>query len=140
MKKRLWRCRVPLVFALYALAFITISHGIEDPRQVVQADHAAAATFHVGKANFERYCIACHGSPTEGVGPFLERVIGRPAGSLSGYNYSEAMRAERFVWDEARVAEFVQAPARVVPGTSMALGPIEAAAAESIAKYLGSQK
>lgn len=47
------------------------------------------------------------------VGPNLFGVIGRAAGSYEGYKYSKSMVAAGeagLVWDEAKVAEFVQNP------------------------------
>jgi len=71
-------------------------------------------------------CIACHkvGEGAEaGVGPVLNHVFGRQAGTAEGFQYSEAMVAkgaeESVVWDEQSLYTFLAGPARYVPGTTM---------------------
>jgi cytochrome c len=53
------------------------------------------------------------------LGPNLHKVVGRKAGSISGYNYSSAMKEADFVWDEARLDRFIANPDEVVPGHNM---------------------
>ena len=63
----------------------------------------------------------CH-STKEGdnrFGPNLHRIIGRKAGSLANYEYSSAMRAANFVWDEETLERFIANPDEVVPGNGM---------------------
>ncbi|MBB3147226.1 cytochrome c [Phyllobacterium trifolii] len=70
-------------------------------------------------------CAACH-SVEEGqnkVGPSLHKVIGRTAGTLAGYQYSQAMKAAGaggLVWDEATIEDYLVAPKDKVKGTKMA--------------------
>jgi len=75
-------------------------------------------------------CRACHATG-EGaqnrVGPQLNGVVGRPAGSAPDYNYSVAMRdaaAGGLVWDEANLAQFLSKPRAFVPGTKMAFAGV----------------
>jgi len=69
-------------------------------------------------------CSGCH-SLQPGVtvfGPSLSGVYGRRAGSLSGYDYSPAMRAygrNGQIWDDRTLDVFLTSPARTVPGTRM---------------------
>ena len=67
-------------------------------------------------------CTACH-SNTRGeahkAGPNLHAIMGRRAGTASGYTYSEAMQRSRVVWDAQSLDAFLQAPTRVVPGSRM---------------------
>jgi cytochrome c len=76
----------------------------------------------LGQRQFLR-CASCHaieaGQPTR-IGPNLHGVVGRPAGSLPGYAYSPAMKAQHFVWTEAKLDAWLTRPAAVVPGTAMA--------------------
>jgi cytochrome c len=75
-----------------------------------------------GRQLFVR-CTACHSvRPGEHrSGPSLHAVIGRRAGTASGYpGYSPALRAAGVVWDEATLARFIASPEVVVPGTAMA--------------------
>jgi cytochrome c len=53
------------------------------------------------------------------VGPELNGVIGRKAGSVAGYNYSDANKNSGFTWDEATLKEYLKNPKGKVPGTKM---------------------
>lgn len=55
-------------------------------------------------------------------GPTLKGVVGRRAGSVPDFKYSQAMKdagAAGLVWDDAALAAFLSSPKRKVPGTSM---------------------
>ncbi|UXT84432.1 c-type cytochrome [Agrobacterium tumefaciens] len=72
-----------------------------------------------GKKVFAR-CSACHATTEQNkVGPGLLNVVGRPAGSIAGYNYSAALKGAGLAWDEATLDAFLKAPAAVVKGTRM---------------------
>jgi cytochrome c len=76
-----------------------------------------------GKRVF-RTCISCHAADSDvnRFGPSLKGVVGRAAGSLPDYKYSQAMRdagAAGLVWDQAALSEFLSSPKDKVPGTSM---------------------
>ena len=82
----------------------------------------AAAEIAQGRRLFIR-CAACHAiAPTTQVkiGPNLQGVFGRRAGTLAGFNYSAAMRSSTIRWDEATLDRWLQRPQTVVPGTTMA--------------------
>jgi cytochrome c len=65
-------------------------------------------------------CAPCHSKGnTAGLGPGLLGVIGRHAGSMSGFRYSRAMKTSNIVWDEKALDAFVTAPQKAVPGTTM---------------------
>jgi cytochrome c len=81
------------------------------------ADDATA-----GEQVFKRRCSACH-AVGEGarnkVGPELNGLFGRPAGSVPGYNYSKANKESGIVWDETVFAAYIRDPRGTVPGTKM---------------------
>jgi cytochrome c len=67
-------------------------------------------------------CRACHQiGPTAKnmIGPELNGVIGRKAGSVEGYNYSEANKNSGITWDEATFSEYIKNPRAKIPGTKM---------------------
>jgi cytochrome c len=67
-------------------------------------------------------CRACHqvGETAKNVvGPKLNGLIGRQAGSVEGYNYSEANKKSGITWDEATFAEYIKNPKAKIPGTKM---------------------
>jgi len=53
------------------------------------------------------------------VGPVLNGVAGRPAGTYPGYNYSEANKTSGITWDEASLKAYLKNPREKVPGTKM---------------------
>ena len=67
-------------------------------------------------------CKACH-SMEEGknkVGPHLHGVVGRAAGAVEGYKYSEALAGSGLTWDEATLDQYLAKPKDLVPKTKMA--------------------
>jgi cytochrome c len=88
----------------------------------IAAPPAPKADAAHGQQVFAR-CGACHavgpGAMTR-MGPVLNGVFGRKAGTLAGYNYSAAMKNSGLKWDAPTLARFLQAPMKVVPGTKMA--------------------
>jgi len=80
-----------------------------------------ADPLEAGRAAFKR-CANCHqvgASAHSNFGPQLNGIVGRRAGSLPDFAYSPAMKQAGFVWDEQRLAAFIDNPGRVVPGTRM---------------------
>lgn len=71
-----------------------------------------------GEAIYGR-CLACHSLERNRTGPKHCGLIGRRAGSVPGFAYSEAMRRSALVWDEATLERFLADPPGVVPGTTM---------------------
>lgn len=68
-------------------------------------------------------CKACHRvgeGAKNGVGPTLNGVVGRPAASVEGFNYSDAMKNSGITWDEANIAEYLKNPKQKIPGNKMA--------------------
>ncbi len=70
-------------------------------------------------------CKACH-QVGEGaknrVGPILNGIVGKAAGSDEEFKYSDALAekaAEGLVWDEASLTEFLAKPKNFIKGTKM---------------------
>jgi cytochrome c len=75
---------------------------------------AAAQDVAAGEKVFAK-CKVCHqvGETAKNfVGPVLNGVVGRPAGSYPGYNYSEANKASGITWDETQRREFARSGCR----------------------------
>jgi cytochrome c len=67
-------------------------------------------------------CRACHQiglDAKNAVGPRLNGLFGRPAGSIEDYNYSDANKKSGIVWDEAVFAEYIKNPRAKIPNTKM---------------------
>ena len=67
-------------------------------------------------------CKTCHELTTakNKVGPTLQGVIGRKAGAVEGFKYSEAMLNSGVVWDAATISEYVAKPKEFIAGNKMA--------------------
>jgi cytochrome c len=71
-----------------------------------------------GEAIYER-CLACHALAYNRTGPKHCGLIGRRAGSVKDFQYSEAMKRSKIVWSEQALDRFLANPTKVVPGTLM---------------------
>lgn len=73
---------------------------------------------------FER-CATCHavGDEAPKNAPTLNDIIGRPAASIEGFKYSDAMLEagqKGVVWDLETLGKFIAKPRSVVNGSNMA--------------------
>ncbi len=85
-------------------------------------------------------CKACHQvgeGAKNGVGPALNGLIGRKAGTIEGYSYSEANKNSGLTWDEATLTEYLKNPRAKVPGTKMAFAGLQSdAEIQNVIAYL----
>ena len=88
---------------------------------------------------FNNSCRTCH-SVKEGdnrLGPNLNKIVGRKAGSLPNYNYSSSMKEAGFVWDQDKLTRFMVKPDEVVSGNKMQpYGGVSADEAAKVVAYL----
>ena len=100
---------------------------------------ASAADAEAGKAVFGK-CKACHQigeGAKNAVGPNLTGVIGRKAGSMEGFTYSEAMKGSGLIWDEATFKEYIENPKKKVAGNKMVfMGVADATDRDNLTEYL----
>jgi cytochrome c len=95
---------------LIAMGFVVVSSG------TALAQDAAA-----GEAVF-RQCLPCHSVGPDAknkVGPELNGLDGRKAGSAEGYAYSDANKNSGITWEEKVFKEYISNPRAKVPGTKM---------------------
>ena len=71
-----------------------------------------------GRAVYDR-CLACHALERNRTGPKHCGLLGRRAGSLPGFEYSEAMRGAGIVWTAETLDRFLRAPLEMLPETTM---------------------
>ena len=67
-------------------------------------------------------CKACHQTGDKAknaVGPVLNGLFGRKAGSVEGFIYSNGNKNSGVIWDEATFAEYIKDPKAKIPGTKM---------------------
>jgi cytochrome c len=67
-------------------------------------------------------CLACHAigpGAQNKIGPELNGLDGRKAGTVPSFAYSDANKNSGIVWNEATFEEYIKNPAAKVPGTKM---------------------
>ncbi|WP_062758660.1 c-type cytochrome, partial [Bordetella bronchiseptica] len=64
-------------------------------------------------------CLACHALAYDRVGPRHCGLLGRKAGSVPGFAYTQAMEDSGLTWDAATLDRFLADPLKTVPGTAM---------------------
>ena len=86
---------------------------------------ASAQDVEAGAATFKK-CAACHQigeGAKNALGPVLNGVIGRKAGTADGFTgYSDAVKKAGeggLVWDEDKITQWVQGDDKVIPGNKM---------------------
>ena len=92
------------------------------PRPALPASHRMRAAAGPGEL-LGLACLACHKlGAGDGalVGPNLHGVFGRPAASLTGFDYSPALAASGLVWTPVSLEAWLADPAGFVAGTTMA--------------------
>ena len=96
-----------------------------------------------GAQLFDPHCSTCHNLNAEqhGAGPHLVGVIGRRAGEVEGYRFSDAFDSLDVVWTQDSITQFLtdHRPEAVRPGTSMSLLGIGEVEARAIANYISSR-
>ncbi len=64
-------------------------------------------------------CVACHALTFDRVGPRHCGLFGRVAGTVRGFDYSQAMKDSKIIWNEQTLDRFIAKPLAMLPGTSM---------------------
>ena len=67
-------------------------------------------------------CSLCHKvgpGAMNGIGPVLNGVVGRKAGTFADYMYSDANKNSGITWTEENLTKYLAGPQQVVPGTKM---------------------
>ena len=87
----------------------------------VSTSHALAQDLTAGEAVF-RKCQPCHDvgeAAKNKLGPELNGIDGRKAGTAEGYAYSDSNKNSGIVWSEASFKEYLEDPQAKMPGTKM---------------------
>ena len=81
-----------------------------------------------GEAVFRRLCSPCHDVGDEAkikLGPPLNGLDGRKAGTVADYSYNEGIKNSGITWDEAIFTEYIKDPKAKIPGTKMVFAGIK---------------
>ena len=84
-------------------------------------------------------CKVCHQvgeSAKNAVGPVLNGLFGRKAGTVDGFSYSEGNKHSGITWDDATFSEYIKDPKAKVPGTKMVFAGIKDEKIKDLIAYL----
>ena len=84
---------------------------------------ALAQDAAAGEQVFRRLCSPCHDIGPDAkvkLGPPLNGIDGRTAGTYEGFNYSPANKSSGITWGEQHLDKYIRAPMQEMPGTRMA--------------------
>jgi cytochrome c len=93
------------------IALLVVAGATANRSYAQDADH--------GK-NIFKACAACHATDhVNRAGPSLAGIVGRKAGTVPGFSYSNAMKKSDIVWDTKILDAYLESPQQVVPGNRM---------------------
>ena len=80
-----------------------------------------------GENSFKK-CLICHAvgrGAQNKIGPELNGLDGRRAGSAPSYSYSDANKNSGIVWSESTFKQYIKDPKAIVPGTKMVFAGVK---------------
>jgi len=92
-----------------------------------EASNALAQDVAAGKTSFNK-CMACHAigeGAKNKVGPELNGLDGRKAGTAPDYTYSDSNKNSGVTWSETEFKEYIKDPKAKIPGTKMVFAGIK---------------
>ena len=106
---------------------------------------AQAQDVSAGERLFKRHCGICHIAEKDSArrlqGPNLWGLIGRKAGTVEGFRYSDANKSSGIVWSAETLDPYLTDPREVIKGTTMAfVGVKKPDERKAIIEYLSTQK
>jgi cytochrome c len=106
--------------------FLAVAAFIAATANFAMSQKAGAQDVEKGQRSFNK-CLPCHaiGPGAENkVGPELNGLDGRHAGTVANFNYSNANKSSGIVWNEATFKEYIRSPQAKIPGTKMAFAGV----------------
>jgi cytochrome c len=94
---------------------------------VISTGAACAQDVAAGENSFKK-CAICHSigeGATNKIGPELNGLDGRKAGTVAGFSYSDANKNSGIVWNEASFKEYIKDPKAKIPDTKMIFAGIK---------------
>src|SRR5271170_4089825 len=101
---------------IVAAALVAVMRGV-----------AAAQDVAKGQKSFNK-CLPCHsiGPDAENkIGPVLNGLDGRKAGTVANFSYSDANKNSGIVWNETTFKQYIKDPKAMIPGTKMIFAGIK---------------
>ena len=88
---------------------------------------ARAQNADTGQSVFKQACGICHdvAAGRNRIGPSLFGVVGRAAGGVPNFHYSDGNKNSGMTWDTATLDRYLVNPRGTVPGTTMSYGGLK---------------
>jgi cytochrome c len=126
---RLWRTYHALILAgRISSASVLIKTLVVAGAAVIGLRNSASAQNVAAGENSFKKCLVCHSigeGATNKIGPVLNGLDGRKAGSVAGFSYSDANKNSGITWNKETFEEYIKNPAGKVPGTKMIFAGIK---------------
>lgn len=106
---------------MLALSTATMAFAASMPLDIKdESGQAMSGDPDKGAVVFHR-CQVCHTIQpgVNHIGPSLHGVVGRHAGSIPDFNYSDANKNSGITWTEQKIFDYLKNPQAMVPGTKM---------------------
>ena len=82
-------------------------------------------------------CTGCHAPDYNRTGPKHCGLLGRAAGGVSNFDYTQVMSESGIIWTKETLDQFLHSPLTFIPGTSMGFAGIPSAQArQQLIAYL----
>ena len=93
-----------------------------------------------GEQLYDVACSACHGLgtvPDHRVGPALGGLLNRQAGTVEGYQFSEALRTSGWIWRLPTLLAWLTDPDAAIPNNAMNyVNPLTAEETQRLSEWL----
>ena len=93
-----------------------------------------------GEQLYDVACSACHGLgtvPDQRVGPALGGLLNRQAGTMDGYQFSEALRTSGWIWRLPTLLAWLTDPNAAIPNNAMNyVNPLTAEETQRLSEWL----
>jgi cytochrome c oxidase assembly protein subunit 11 len=89
-----------------------------------------------GQEIFSQRCTACHALDRNKTGPMLGGVIGRAAGAVAGYHYSQALKNASLTWSADELDRWLADPQKMLPGARMPVRVVDVPSRRDVIAYL----
>ncbi len=86
---------------------------------IAQSNTTTVGSTLKGKEIYDARCSACHSVDANRVGPMHVGVLGRKAGGVKSYRYSDALNKSKVVWTRENLLSWLKNPEELIPGQRM---------------------
>ena len=122
----------------YTIASVTLAGLALVASSVLMPSRADGQSAQDGQALFQKRCTGCHALDADHEGPRIRGVVGRAAGTVKTFQYSEALKNAKHTWDEANLDKWLTDTESVVPDNDMSFRVPKQEERAAIISYLRS--